>query len=118
MSPNGGALAEARHGGLTSAPYAQRLPQGQNGGGRQAGRKCGQQTMRKGNADTAPGGGDELVARVGREVRRMGAQSVMTSQAGAARFGLHTCDPARSVVGEWAHESPGLARTGAAPCLR
>jgi hypothetical protein len=37
MSSNRGALAEARHGGLTSAPYAQRLPPGQHGGGRQAG---------------------------------------------------------------------------------
>jgi hypothetical protein len=118
MSSNRGALAEARHGGLTSAPYAQRLPPGQHGGGRQAGWQCGQQTMRTGNADTAPGGGDELVARVGREVSRLGAQSAMTSQAGAARFGLHTCDPARSVVGGWAHQSPGLARAGPAPCFR
>ncbi|WEX91840.1 hypothetical protein PZN02_006107 (plasmid) [Sinorhizobium garamanticum] len=34
----------------------------------------------------------ELVARVGLNVRRMGAQSVMTSQAVAERFGLHTTD--------------------------
>lgn len=35
---------------------------------------------------------DELVARVGREVRQQGAQSVVTSQIVAARFGLHTTD--------------------------
>lgn len=34
----------------------------------------------------------ELVARVGLQVRQMGAQSVMTSQIVAARFGLHTTD--------------------------
>jgi len=34
----------------------------------------------------------ELVRRVGLGVRRMGAQSVMTSQAVATRFGLHTTD--------------------------
>lgn len=34
----------------------------------------------------------ELVTRVGMSVRRMGAQSVMTSQAVAERFGLHTTD--------------------------
>jgi DNA-binding MarR family transcriptional regulator len=33
-----------------------------------------------------------LVARVGLEVRQLGAQSVMTSQIVAARFGLHTTD--------------------------
>jgi DNA-binding MarR family transcriptional regulator len=33
-----------------------------------------------------------LVARVGAEVRRMGAQSVLTSKAVAGRFGLHTTD--------------------------
>jgi DNA-binding MarR family transcriptional regulator len=33
-----------------------------------------------------------LVAEVGRAVRRMGAQSVVTSQIVAARFGLHTTD--------------------------
>ncbi len=34
----------------------------------------------------------ELVERVGLEVRRMGAQSVMNSHAIAERFGLHTTD--------------------------
>jgi DNA-binding MarR family transcriptional regulator len=34
----------------------------------------------------------ELVARVGLQVRRMGAQTVLTSQAVAGRFGLHTTD--------------------------
>jgi DNA-binding MarR family transcriptional regulator len=34
----------------------------------------------------------DLVARVGMNVRRMGAQSVMTSQAVAECFGLHTTD--------------------------
>lgn len=34
----------------------------------------------------------ELVARVGLQVRQMGAQGVMTSQIVAARFGLHTTD--------------------------
>jgi DNA-binding MarR family transcriptional regulator len=34
----------------------------------------------------------ELVARVGNQVRKMGAQSVVTSQIVAARFGLHTTD--------------------------
>ncbi|MBZ7924661.1 MarR family transcriptional regulator [Ensifer adhaerens] len=34
----------------------------------------------------------ELVAQVGRNIRQMGAQSVMTSQAVAGRFGLHTTD--------------------------
>jgi DNA-binding MarR family transcriptional regulator len=34
----------------------------------------------------------ELVERVGTEIRRMGAQSVMKSQAIAERFGLHTTD--------------------------
>lgn len=33
-----------------------------------------------------------LVARVGLQVRQLGAQSVMTSQIVAARFGLHTTD--------------------------
>jgi DNA-binding MarR family transcriptional regulator len=33
-----------------------------------------------------------LIEQVDREVRRMGAQSVMMSQAVAARFGLHTTD--------------------------
>jgi len=34
----------------------------------------------------------ELVERVGLEIRRMGAQSVLKSQAIAERFGLHTTD--------------------------
>ena len=34
----------------------------------------------------------ELVAHVGKCVRKMGAQSVVTSQIVAARFGLHTTD--------------------------
>ena len=34
----------------------------------------------------------ELIARVGVQVRRMGAQSVLTSLAIAGRFGLHTTD--------------------------
>jgi DNA-binding MarR family transcriptional regulator len=34
----------------------------------------------------------ELIARVGVQVRRMGAQSVLTSLAVAGRFGLHTTD--------------------------
>ena len=34
----------------------------------------------------------ELVRRVGLEVRRMGAQNVITSQTIAGRFGLHTTD--------------------------
>jgi DNA-binding MarR family transcriptional regulator len=34
----------------------------------------------------------EIVSRVGQAVRRMGAQSVLTSQAVAARFGIHTTD--------------------------
>jgi DNA-binding MarR family transcriptional regulator len=34
----------------------------------------------------------ELVERVGLQVRRMGAQSVLTSQAVAQRFALHTTD--------------------------
>lgn len=34
----------------------------------------------------------ELVARVGFHVRKMGAQSVLTSQVVAERFGLHTTD--------------------------
>ena len=34
----------------------------------------------------------ELVKRVDIEVRRMGAQTVMTSQAIGERFGLHTTD--------------------------
>jgi DNA-binding MarR family transcriptional regulator len=33
-----------------------------------------------------------LIAELDHQVRRMGAQSVMTSQAVAARFGLHTTD--------------------------
>ncbi|HEX6996672.1 MAG TPA: MarR family transcriptional regulator [Gammaproteobacteria bacterium] len=36
--------------------------------------------------------GDDLVARVGVAVRKMGAQSVITSRAVASRFGLHTTD--------------------------
>jgi DNA-binding MarR family transcriptional regulator len=35
---------------------------------------------------------EELIARVGNQVRRMGAQSVLTSLAVAGRFGLHTTD--------------------------
>lgn len=34
----------------------------------------------------------DLVAHVGKCVRKMGAQSVVTSQLIAARFGLHTTD--------------------------
>ena len=34
----------------------------------------------------------QLIEQVGHQVRRMGAQSVITSQAVAARFGLHTTD--------------------------
>jgi DNA-binding MarR family transcriptional regulator len=34
----------------------------------------------------------ELIARVGQCVRKMGAQSVVTSQIVASRFGLHTTD--------------------------
>jgi DNA-binding MarR family transcriptional regulator len=40
----------------------------------------------------AAGPSQELVERVGVEIRRMGAQSVMKSQAIAERFGLHTTD--------------------------
>lgn len=35
---------------------------------------------------------EDLVRRVGNQVRKMGAQSVVTSQIVAARFGLHTTD--------------------------
>jgi DNA-binding MarR family transcriptional regulator len=46
----------------------------------------------KGGARAADKVVDELVERVSIEIRRMGAQSVMKSQAIAERFGLHTTD--------------------------
>jgi DNA-binding MarR family transcriptional regulator len=66
----------------------------------------------------------DLVARIGEEVRRMGAQSVMTSQAVAARFALNMTDlealdliflRGRATAGELA-QATGLS-SGAATAL-
>ena len=50
-------------------------------------RRKGQKPPQRGRAAHA-----RLIEQLGVQVRRMGAQSVMTSQAVAARFGLHTTD--------------------------